>query len=91
MDYSPPSSSVMEFSRQEYWSGSLFPSPPLYRTPAFSLTENGCVTRSGSISEEKTSPTFDLKSSHDTPLRNLVCQTLRVHQGAQDGLMALDE
>ena len=27
MDYSPPASSVMEFSRQEYWSGLLFPSP----------------------------------------------------------------
>ena len=27
MGYSPPGSSVMEFSRQEYWSGLLFPSP----------------------------------------------------------------
>ena len=27
MDCSPPASSVMEFSRQEYWSGLLFPSP----------------------------------------------------------------
>ena len=62
-----------------------------YRTPAFSLTENGCETRSGSISEEKASPTFDLKSSHDTPLRNLACQTLRVYQGAQDGLTLLDK
>ena len=27
MDYSPPGSSVMAFSRQEYWSGLPFPSP----------------------------------------------------------------
>ena len=27
MDCSPPGSSVMEFSRQEYWSGLPFPSP----------------------------------------------------------------
>ena len=27
MDYSPPGSSVMGFSRQEYWSGLPFPSP----------------------------------------------------------------
>ena len=27
MNYSPPGSSVMEFSRQEYWSGLPFPSP----------------------------------------------------------------
>ena len=27
MDYSPPGSSSMEFSRQEYWDGLPFPSP----------------------------------------------------------------
>ena len=27
MDYSPPGSPSMEFSRQEYWSGLPFPSP----------------------------------------------------------------
>ena len=27
MDYSPPGSSVLGFSRQEYWSGLAFPSP----------------------------------------------------------------
>jgi len=27
MDYSPPGSTLREFSRQEYWNGMLFPSP----------------------------------------------------------------
>ena len=27
MDYSPPGSSVLGFTRQEYWSGLPFPSP----------------------------------------------------------------
>ena len=30
MDYSPPSSSIHEFSRQEYWSGLPFPSPYIH-------------------------------------------------------------
>ena len=30
MDHSPPGSSVMGFSRQEYWSGLPFPPPPYY-------------------------------------------------------------
>ena len=33
MDCSPPGSSVMEFSRQEYWSGLPFPSPGVLPNP----------------------------------------------------------
>ena len=37
MDYKPPGSSAMAFSRQEYWSGLLFSSPGNLPNPGFKL------------------------------------------------------
>ena len=37
MGYSPAASSVMEFSRQEYWSGLSFPSPGDFLDPGIEL------------------------------------------------------
>ena len=48
IDYSPPGSSVMGFSRQEYWSGLLFPSlrdlPDPGIEPVFSALAGGFFT-----------------------------------------------
>ena len=54
MDCSPPGSSVLGFSRQEYWSGLLFPLPGDFPKPGI----------------EPTSPALQMDSSTTEPLGN---------------------
>ena len=42
MDYSPPDSSVHEFSRQEHWSRLPFPSPRIFLTQGSNLGPLHC-------------------------------------------------
>ena len=42
MDYSPPGSSIHEFSRKEYWSALPFPSPGIFPTQGSNLALPHC-------------------------------------------------
>ena len=68
MDYSLPGSSVLEFSRQEYWSGLLFPSPGYLPNPGI----------------EPQSPTLQADSLPTKPpgksFRPLTFEQLEIHQ-----------
>ena len=57
MDCSPPSTSAMEFSRQEYWSGLPFPSPG-------DLSDPGIEPRSPALQADSL-PSDSLKLLHN--------------------------
>ena len=47
MDYSPPGSSVLGFTRQEYWSGLPFPTPGGFPDPGIEPTSPAPSARAG--------------------------------------------
>ena len=77
MDCSPPGSSVMEFSRQEYWNGLPFPPQGIFPDPGIEPTSpesptlaSGFFTTSATWEASSTTDARGIDNSHEE------CQTV---------------